>query len=260
MGLGMEIKFCGVDFFHKKGEFCPKNRLKFHFISYFRTDFLYEADGELLRGEAGDVLIIPRGELVYHGPVPEAEVGFKNDWLCVDGDDFLEIIKAYPLPTGKPFKVNGRRILSHCIEKIKNEQALLSEGWRDVCELYLKEALIELYRAYSNSGERNSKEKIEALRRELSAHPSHAWTLESMAKFCGYSESRFSALYRDIYQTSPMADLINIRLESAKLMLTYSNLTVSEVAEAVGFSSLYYFSKYFKKSTGKSPSEYKKIW
>ncbi len=256
----MEIKFCGVDFFHKKGEFCPRNRLNFHFISFFRTDFLYERGGELLRGERGDVLIIPRGELVYHGPVPEADSGFKNDWLYIDGDDFLELLEKYPLPIGTPFKVNGRRILSHCIEKIKNEEALLSGGWRDMCELYLKEAVIELYRAYTKGNKRNSKEKIEVLRRELSAHPSHAWTLESMANFCGYSESRFSALYRDIYKISPMADLISIRLESAKLMLTYSNLAISEIAEAVGFSSVYYFSKYFKKSTGLSPSEYKKRW
>lgn len=253
----MEIKFCGLDFFHKQGEFCPKNRLKFHFISFFRTDFLYEKDGELLSGERGDVLIIPRGELVYHGPMPEADVGFRNDWLYIEGDDFLELIEKYPLPIGKPFKVGGRRILSHCIEKIKKEEALLTEGCRDMCELYLKEAVIELYRAYTKGSERSSKEKIEALRCELSAHPSHSWTLESMAKFCGYSESRFSALYRDIYKISPMADLIAIRLESAKLMLAYSNLTVSEIAESVGFSSVYYFSKYFKKSTGVSPSEYK---
>lgn len=256
----MEIKVCGADFFHKSGEFCPRNRLNYHFLSFFHTDFLYELDGKLLRGEKGDVLIIPRGEPVYHGPVPEAQTGFKNDWLYIDGDDFLELIEKYPLPVGKPFKIGGRHILSHCIKKIKNEQALLSDGCRDMCELYLKEAIIELYRAFSKSSVHGSKEKIESLRRELSTRPSHAWTLESMANFCGYSESRFSALYRDIYKISPMADLINIRIEASKLMLTYSNLSISEVAETVGFSSLYYFSKYFKKSTGYSPSEYKKKW
>lgn len=253
----MEIKFCGVDFFHKKGEFCPKNRLNFHFLSFFRTDFLYEKDGELMRGEKGDVLIIPSGEVVYHGPVPESEMGFKNDWMYIDGDDFLELIKKYPLPVSVPFKVGGRQIISHCIEKIKNEEASLSAGHRDMCELYLREAVIEIYRAYTKSSDGSSKEKIEALRRELSAHPSHSWTLESMANFCGYSESRFSALYREIYKISPMADLLSIRLESAKLMLSYSNLSISEIAESVGFSSVYYFSKYFKKSTGRSPSEYK---
>ena len=253
----MDVKFCGVNFFHKAGEFCPRNVLRYHFISFFRTDFLYEHDGELLCGKAGDVLIIPRGEPVYHGPMPDAESGFKNDWLYIDGDDFLDFLEEYPLPIGKPFKVNGRHILAHCIEKIKSEQAHLSRGYRDMCELYIKEAMIELHRAYIGGGKRNSKSKTEALRAELSANPSHAWTLESMAKFCGYSESRFSAIYREIYGISPMADLINIRLESAKLMLSYSNLGVSEIAEAVGFSSVYYFSKYFKKNTGKSPSEYK---
>ena len=77
-----------------------------------------------------------------------------------------------------------------------------------------------------------------------------------MARLSGYSNSRFSALYRERYGISPTADLISFRIEEAKLLLLYGTHSVSEVAEAVGFSSLYYFSRYFKEKVGMSPTEY----
>ena len=49
-----------------------------------------------------------------------------------------------------------------------------------------------------------------------------------------------------------------IKMEHAKLLLKYSSLSVSDVAEAVGYSSIYYFSKYFKNHYNVSPTEYKK--
>ena len=78
-----------------------------------------------------------------------------------------------------------------------------------------------------------------------------------MATRCGYSESRFSALYKKTYGISPMADLLKIRLDSAKLLLSYSSRSVSEIAFDVGFSSVFYFSNYFKKYVGVAPKDYR---
>jgi AraC-like DNA-binding protein len=65
-------------------------------------------------------------------------------------------------------------------------------------------------------------------------------------------------LYKGRYGTSPIGDLINYRIENAKMLLSFGNMQISEVAYTVGFSSIYYFSKYFKTVTGLSPSEYKR--
>ena len=88
-------------------------------------------------------------------------------------------------------------------------------------------------------------------------HYDRDWTLEKMAKMAGYSPSRFSAVYKNTYGTSPIGDLIAVRIKNAKLLLRYSTMRISEVADAVGFASLYYFSRHFKKLCGISPSEYR---
>ena len=61
----------------------------------------------------------------------------------------------------------------------------------------------------------------------------------------------------EMYNISPVADLINIRLENSKMMLAYSSMSISEICDATGFSNIYYFSKCFKKNTSMSPSQYR---
>jgi YesN/AraC family two-component response regulator len=47
-------------------------------------------------------------------------------------------------------------------------------------------------------------------------------------------------------------------MERAKYLLTSSSLKNYEIAEALGYNDHEYFSKVFKKSTGFSPTEYRK--
>lgn len=254
----MDFVFYDTSFDHKPKEFCNRMVSEHHFISFFYTDFLYEKDGKMLNGHAGDVLILPSGNTVYHGPTPYMDVGFVNDWMYVSGDDFLELASTLGVPIGVPFSVGGRCPLALCIEKIRTEASVMKLSYREMCELYMRECMIDIARAYESKTESGAKELFDALRAEMNRNPKKDWTLLSMATNCGYSESRFSAIYRDFYSISPIADLIKIRIENAKSLLSYSNMRISEISEAVGFSSLYYFSRCFKKSEGISPSDYRK--
>jgi Response regulator containing CheY-like receiver domain and AraC-type DNA-binding domain len=49
------------------------------------------------------------------------------------------------------------------------------------------------------------------------------------------------------------------RIEYAKELLLNTDQSVSEVANASGYSNLSYFSSIFKKFTGSSPGEYRKL-
>ena len=203
------------------------------------------------------MLIIPRGEVVWHGPTPEMTEGFRNDWMYIDGDDFLELVEKYRLPIGELFKVDGRHTLAHCIEKIKAEQAACSDGYEEMCDLHIKETIIKLHRAHQKELANRSDEKIKNLRVRIIDEPQVNWSLKSMAELCGYSPSHFSALYSEMYNISPIADLINIRIENAKMMLAYSSMSISEICDTTGFSNIYYFSKCVKKNTGMSPTKYR---
>ena len=51
----MEIFGCGTNFPHNTGEFCMNTIRDSFFISCFSTPFLYESDGRMLAGNAGDI-------------------------------------------------------------------------------------------------------------------------------------------------------------------------------------------------------------
>ena len=46
------------------------------------------------------------------------------------------------------------------------------------------------------------------------------------------------------------------KIQRAKDLILSQNCNVTEAAQAVGFSDIYYFSRMFRKLTGKNPSEY----
>ena len=51
--------------------------------------------------------------------------------------------------------------------------------------------------------------------------------------------------------------ILNVRLQKAKYYLIENELSISEIAFKVGFSSASYFSKFFKSKTGVTPKEFR---
>ena len=58
---------------------------------------------------------------------------------------------------------------------------------------------------------------------------------------------------------SPMDYLLTVRLNKAKQLLAVTLKSISKISEECGFSSANYFGLIFKKKTGVSPLEYRKI-
>lgn len=83
-------------------------------------------------------------------------------------------------------------------------------------------------------------------------------TNEQLAELCGISTVYFRKVFRAVYGTSPISYLNNIRIGRAKDMLCSDFDSVSQIAESVGYNSIYHFSKMFKVYTGQTPSAFAK--
>jgi AraC-like DNA-binding protein len=89
-------------------------------------------------------------------------------------------------------------------------------------------------------------------------HYTEPLDLETLARVAGMSKYHFQRLFVATYGRSPAAHLSLRRVERAQDLLRSTNLTVTEVCHAVGFSSLGSFSSRFRRLVGESPSEFQK--
>jgi len=83
-------------------------------------------------------------------------------------------------------------------------------------------------------------------------------TNEQLAALCDLSATHFRRLFKEQMKISPMQYRENIRLHWAIKMLESQMFTISEVADNLGYSDIYHFSKVIKRHTGNPPSFYKK--
>ncbi len=84
-------------------------------------------------------------------------------------------------------------------------------------------------------------------------------TVEELAKLSGRSLSAFKREFREIFHDSPRHWITNRRLEYARMLLTTSEDTVSDVCLLAGFDNFSHFSQIFKKKFGIPPSKVQKI-
>lgn len=84
-------------------------------------------------------------------------------------------------------------------------------------------------------------------------------SLAELAQKVGYSPNQLIRLFKKSMNTTPVQYEIRKKMEYAKGMLLYSNESIAEISDKAGYTDIAYFSKMFKKQTGYSPSEYRKI-
>ena len=77
-----------------------------------------------------------------------------------------------------------------------------------------------------------------------------------LSELCNMSESYFRRIFLKNYGISPIKYINNLKIERARELLTSGLYTVSDVAELSGFHDESYFSREFKKHSGKTPKEY----
>ncbi|MBO7170321.1 MAG: helix-turn-helix transcriptional regulator, partial [Clostridia bacterium] len=135
-----------------------------------------------------------------------------------------------------------------------------AEGERLIA-LKLEELFLKLGRAVTGSAsavDKETREKLRVLRGHVFAATEHRWTVGEMAERVHLSSSRFQVVYKSLFGISPMRDLIDARIDRAKKLLLSSDVSVFEVARAVGYDNVCHFIRQFKEAVGVSPRAYRK--
>ena len=100
--------------------------------------------------------------------------------------------------------------------------------------------------------------RLDAVIGYVHEHYREPLTNERLGEVFGFHKNYISATFRE-YTGMPLHKYLNsVRLSHALDMLNDRDTPVSEIARECGFCDVYYFSRYFRKSFGTSPTEYRK--
>jgi len=101
-------------------------------------------------------------------------------------------------------------------------------------------------------------EQIWELLDRIREEPGKNWRVAELAAEVGLAADHFSRVFREIAGERPQAFVLRLRLQRAQQLLLETSLQVGEVAQAVGFRDIFYFSRQFSKHFGLPPSVYRR--
>ncbi|MCZ8523946.1 MULTISPECIES: helix-turn-helix domain-containing protein [Paenibacillus] len=83
--------------------------------------------------------------------------------------------------------------------------------------------------------------------------------IDDIAAELGISTSHCSRVFRQVYGTAPRMYLSELVLQEAKMLLSNSLLSIEQISSVLGYKDIAHFSRQFKRWTGSSPSEYRRL-
>lgn len=90
----------------------------------------------------------------------------------------------------------------------------------------------------------------------LEAHLNEKLTIENICKDNLIGRSQLQKIFQEQSGLGIIEYFSNMKIEAAKQMMRTDHLNFTQISEKLGYSSIHYFSRQFKKITGMTPSEY----
>ena len=136
-------------------------------------------------------------------------------------------------------------------------------GYEDICQAYMEILIIRLMRNIALSVQVHPLEHVSgnsqcaAVRHYIDLHFKEPLTLDQLSEEAHINKYYLSHIFKQEYGISPINYMISRRLEESKYLLAETDLSMSQIAQLMGFSSLSYFSQVFRNTQGVSPKEYR---
>ena len=152
--------------------------------------------------------------------------------------------------------------ISGCLRNILREMEQKNTGYEDVCQAYMEILIIRLMRSTAlavpaEAQTVSANRQCAAVRRYIDLHFKEALTLEQLAEEGHMNKFYLSHAFKREYGVSPINYMVAKRIEESKYLLAETDLSMSQIAQLLGFSSLSYFSQVFRRTQAVSPKEYR---
>ncbi len=224
-----------------------------HRINVF--EYVVSGEGEICLGgvwkrvKAGSLYILREGEAHHYRSLPRDP--WKKRWINYTADYISPLLDAYGITSGIYPCHEAEKYFTEALETLQfgTPQA---EAGRTVAECVHK--LISLAAA-SQGTERDS--DAYRIRNELDASLYRKADLDQLAKTLHMSKSNLIRIFKKRYGVTPYEYLLGAKIETAKALLSSTQLPIKEIAERLCISDAHYFSTLFESRVGMRPRDFR---
>lgn len=233
--------------------------------------------------------VLKKGDIIFHKPNEFHNV--KSNGLIAPNLVVMSFACTSPvmaffeekiLKVGEP----ERLLLAQIIQEAKHifegrldnpyqEELIRSETPRfageQLIRLYLEQLLLQLIRRYmvdtsptpaeTSTLVKSVKQKaddalLSQIQEYMESHIHESLTIEKICKSNSVGRSQLQKLFRDRSGYGAIEFFSRMKIDLAKQMIREERYNFTQIADKLGFSSIHYFSRQFKRITGMTPSEY----
>lgn len=129
----------------------------------------------------------------------------------------------------------------------------------EVCSSYLKSLLIELILLHEITDHKTSLSYFtyKQCKDYIDKNFARIKNTGEVAEHCCLSPQYMGRLFVEHCNMSPHEYLMRVKLNTSANLLVTSTLSVTQIAQRIGFDDPFYFSSCFKKKVGVSPTKYR---
>lgn len=206
----------------------------------------------------GDLFLIRPDEAIYY--IADIKDPWTYYWLGFNGNEAFNIVKLCGFTENLPVIFYGEdQKLKNLLHKlVYPEHSGLSREYELLGYLYKVFSMFiqKRPRPVITNAEQYLSDAIKYIKQQF--HYSDL-RVSDIANYVGIDRTYLYRIFDELLHVSIQEYIQTFRLDKAKSLLKFSNISVNEVAYSCGFESQAYFSTVFKKVVSMTPLQYRKL-
>lgn len=278
-----------------KDDIVIKNLVTVHYFEYAK-DYIFHGEShdfwEIVYVDKGEIEVmadktgykLKYGEMIFHKPNE-----FHNLWangqtapnlvivtfVCnspamkffegkiIQGEDYENNLFATIIAEAR--NAYSSQLNDTYLKKLEKWKAPVF-GSEQLIRISLESLLINLYRKGRSinktknistiTKQRFDNEKVEKVITYLKDNIYNNITFDDVCRHFNYSKTNLKILFKSVKGTGVMEFYRNLKIEEIKRLIREDSCNFTDIAARLSFSSVHYFSRYFKKAIDMTPTEY----
>ena len=248
----IDIDFIGYSGTHDT-DFCyglPPGHDSF-LLLLLQTPAEFLIDGQMVEYPAHSAILYTPGSEVFYRACSDT---YSNDWIRFHSDEAF--IDQLPIKN-VPFAVNDVEYCHNLFMLLTWETSYGSTNSELIISHLFRSLFLKLHDSCAEQDNLVHSHAIIDLHKRIYNNPQLPWNVSQMADELHLSSGYLQLLYKKMFGSSCMDDVITERLRRAKDQLISSDKPIQEIAENCGYNNIEHFCRQFKRHIGCSPGKYR---